>query len=713
MKYAVVLQHNEEDCGAACLAAIAKYYGQFFSLNRVREVAGTGPLGTTLLNLKQGAKALLFDARGVRANLDLINNNIIPLPSIIHWQGNHWVVLYGKKRNKYIIADPAVGLRYLSQKELTQGWNNGAMLLLQPRPEFQAQSDDRHKINEFQRLKQRFWNHRHLLVEILLLNFVFGILSLTSPFFLQLLTDEVLIREDRQLLNGVIIIVFIANFFRSVLRFVQSYLVTHFAQNLELTLILDFCRSILNLPLAYYESHRSGEIASRLRDIQAINQLISQAGLLLPSQLLIALVSVTFLLLYNPKLLPVTLGVGLMMGLATYLFLQPIKKKTQQVLSLTAENQSMVIETFKGAILLKTKNAVSQFFEEFQTSFGKQANFNFQRLKLAITNITLSNFILFSGEALLLWVGSQFVFANQLTIGQLVACNLLNRNVLNFVISAIDFANQFIFVQAALQRLNDVIDATPELDSQVKPWVHLPAEAEIHCSSLTFHHPGRVELLQDFSLSLPGGKAIALVGPSGCGKSTLAKLIAGLYFPQAGNIRVGPYNLEDIALDCRRQQIILIPQEAHFWSRSILDNLSLGDSRIEFDRIVKACQIAQADDFIRHLPSKYQTILGEFGANLSGGQRQRLAIALGIVNDPPILILDESTASLDPVSETQVLNRLLSHRQGKTTILISHRPRVIRRADWLVVLDGGKIISQGCPTDLLSQSGEHLPFLSP
>ncbi|NEO27781.1 MAG: ATP-binding cassette domain-containing protein, partial [Kamptonema sp. SIO4C4] len=269
------------------------------------------------------------------------------------------------------------------------------------------------------------------------------------------------------------------------------------------------------------------------------------------------------------------------------------------------------------------------------------------------------------------------------------------------------------FVQAALQRLNDVIDATSEVDSQTKPWVHLPDQAEINCSHLTFHHPGRVELLQDFSLSLPGGKAIALVGPSGCGKSTLAKLIAGLYFPQAGNIRVGPYNLEDIALDCRRQQIILIPQEAHFWSRSILDNLSLGDSRIEFERIVEACQIAQADDFIRHLPSQYQTILGEFGANLSGGQRQRLAIALGIVNDPPILILDESTASLDPVSETQVLDRLLSHRQGKTTILISHRPRVIRRADWLVVLDGGKIVSQGCPADLLSQSGEHLPFLSP
>ncbi|MEQ8962178.1 MAG: ATP-binding cassette domain-containing protein, partial [Coleofasciculus sp. C2-GNP5-27] len=297
---------------------------------------------------------------------------------------------------------------------------------------------------------------------------------------------------------------------------------------------------------------------------------------------------------------------------------------------------------------------------------------------------------------------------------QLIAFNALNRNCLNFITSVIDFVNQFAFTEAALQRLNDVIDATPEeQDNLFKPQVSLANKAEIVCNNLTFHHPGRVELLNDFSLTLPGGKAIALIGKSGCGKSTLAKLLAGLYFPDSGTIRIGDYNLDDLSLDCLRRQIVLIPQEAHFWSRSIIENLSLGDLPVGFSEIVQACKIAQADEFISKLPNKYQTILGEFGANLSGGQRQRLAIALGIVTNPPILILDESTASLDPVSEAEVLDRLLCHRQGQTTILISHRPRVINRADWIVLLDTGRVQLQGTPSDLLSKSGSHLDFLTP
>jgi ABC-type bacteriocin/lantibiotic exporter with double-glycine peptidase domain len=202
-----------------------------------------------------------------------------------------------------------------------------------------------------------------------------------------------------------------------------------------------------------------------------------------------------------------------------------------------------------------------------------------------------------------------------------------------------------------------------------------------------------------------------LIGKSGCGKSTLAKLIAGLYQVESGNIRYGPYNQQDLSLECLRQQVMLVPQEPHFWSRSIIDNFRFSYPQVTFDRIVEACQIAGADEFISELPDKYQTVLGEFGANLSGGQKQRLAIARAIVTDPPILILDESTGSLDPISETQVLDNLLSERQGKTTIVISHRPQVIGRADWIVMLEKGQLQIQGTPEQLRSVDGDHLNFL--
>jgi ATP-binding cassette, subfamily C, bacterial len=197
------------------------------------------------------------------------------------------------------------------------------------------------------------------------------------------------------------------------------------------------------------------------------------------------------------------------------------------------------------------------------------------------------------------------------------------------------------------------------------------------------------------------------------GKSSLAKLIAGLYTLQSGNIRIGLYNLQDLSLESLRQQVVLVPQDAHFWSRSIVENFRLGAPYVTFEEIVRACQISGADEFISKLPEKYQTILGEFGANISGGQRQRLAIARAIITEPPILILDESTGGLDPVSEAEVLDQLFQHRRGKTTILITHRPKVINRADWIVLLDQGRLKIQGSLEELKTKTGEHLDFLIP
>jgi ATP-binding cassette, subfamily C, bacterial len=220
-----------------------------------------------------------------------------------------------------------------------------------------------------------------------------------------------------------------------------------------------------------------------------------------------------------------------------------------------------------------------------------------------------------------------------------------------------------------------------------------------------------LELFEDFSISIPGGKITALIGQSGCGKSTLAKLIAGLYRLRSGSINFGSYAQRDISLECLRQQVVLVPQEAQFWSRSILDNFRFSHPFLSFEEIVSACKIVGANEFIEQLPDGYQTILGEFGANISGGQRQRLAIARAIATDPPILILDESTVALDPVSETQVLDKLLRSRQGKTTILITHRSRVISRADWIILLDKGKLQQQGSLSEMRSIPGAHRDFL--
>jgi ATP-binding cassette, subfamily C, bacterial len=712
MKYDLVLQHSEEDCGAACLATIAKYYGRTFTLTRAREAVGTGQLGTTLLGLRRGTEALGFNARSVKASAEILHKLAeVPLPAIIHWQGYHWVVLYGKRGNKYIIADPSIGIRYLSQAELQAGWQDWVMLLLEPDPSrFFVQSDD--KIGGLGQVLMRLRFHSGILLEALLCAIAVGLLSLVTPFFIQVLTDDVLVRGDFQLLGGILVAVVTMYIIRSGLTLVENNLIAHFAQRLELQLILEFGRQIFQLPLTYYETHRGGEINSRLRDIEQINRLISRAIVRLPTQFFIASISLFLMFLYNWKMTIVAVVIAIVMSLST-LALQPaLERKTQKATILEAENQGILVETFKGALTLKTISAYSHFWEEFQSRFGRLSRLMFNTTQIGIVNKTFAKLVSDLGDVSLLGLGSMLVINKELSIGQLLAFVSLNKNVGYLISDLIDFIEDYTRIKIANIRLQEVIAATPETQGDDrKMFAQIASDADISCTNLSFNYPGRLELIEDFSLTIPGGKITAIIGKSGCGKSTLSKLIASLYPLQSGNIQIGKFSLQDLSLDYLRQQVILVPQESHFWSRSIVENFRLGSPQITFEQIVDACKIAGADEFLSKLPEKYQTILGEFGADLSGGQRQRLAIARAIAKDPAVLILDESTSGLDPVSEEEVLDRLLSHRRNKTTILISHRPSVIARADWIVFLEEGKLQMQGAISDIQDRVGIHQKFL--
>lgn len=712
MRYQSVLQHSEEDCGAACIATVAKHYRHTFALNRVREAVGTGSRGTSLLGLRRGAEALGFNARQVKASPQLLDSlHKAPLPAIIHWKGYHWVVLYGQKGKKYVIADPGVGIRYLTREELIKGWGNGVMLLLTPDDSrFYEQPED--KVGGFGRYLKRVLPYRNILAQAIAINIAIGLLSLASPLMMQLLTDDVLVRGDTQLLTTVAIGVIAMNLFSSAIGLVQSHLIGHFGQRLQLGLILEYGRQLLRLPLSYFEGRRSGEVVSRIADVNAINTLVSQIVLGLPSQFFIALVSLSFMLFYSWQLTIASLTAFVIVTGVNLLFLPALRHKTRNHIVLGTENQGFLVETFRGVQVLKTTQATPQAWQEYQSNFGRLANLGWSTMKLGLYSSTITGILSSFTSITLLWLGSHLVIDRTLSIGQLLAFNGMSGNFLGFLGSLIGLVDEFITAQIVIQRLTEVIDATPEDDNDFKkPWAEIPGNADITCTNLNFHHAGRVDLLQDFSLTISGSQVIALIGKSGCGKSTLAKMIAGLYSPQSGNIRYGIYNQQDLSLECLRQQVVLVPQEPHFWSRSIIDNFHFSYPHVSFEQIVRACQIAGADEFISKLPDKYQTVLGEFGANLSGGQRQRLAIARAIVTEPPVLILDESTGALDPVSEAQVLDKLLYYRRGKTTIMISHRPKVIQRADWIVLLEEGRLKIQGTPQELRLLPGEHLEFL--
>ena len=700
-RYACVEQHAEEDCGAACVATVARHYGKRLSIARVRELVGTGSSGTTLLGLRRGADAVGFQARAVRADQELLDQlEAIPLPAIVHWQGNHWVVLHGRRKRRFVIADPAVGLRWLSQQEFLQGWSNGVMLLLEP-DHHRLQGQEDAPRGPFLRFLRQALPYRGLLLQALAINAVIGLLALGMPLLMQLLTDDVLVRRDSQLLTSLGIGMLLLFLFRNLIALLQGHLVGHFAQRLQLGMLLEYGHKLLQLPMTYFDSHRSGEVVSRIGDVSRINGLIADVVLGLPSQLFIATVSLLLMLLYSPALTAASLLAFVMVVGANVVFLPALRQKTRRLIVASAENQGFLVEAFRGAQVLKTTEATPQAWDEYQSNFGTLSHLRWNTLQLQLFSSTTTSLLSSVTTLALLWYGSTFVIAGQMSIGQLLAFNGMGANVLGFLSALVAFAADFITAQVVLQRLSEVLEGSVEDPRAAKkPRVQLPLGCQIRCRNLSFHHAGRVDLLKEFNLTIPGGRLTALIGESGCGKSTLVKLLAGLYPPLGGTVHYGPYGMGDLSLECLRQQVALIPQDPQFFNRTILENFRFTYPDASFDQVVAACDLALADDFIRELPDGYHTKLGEFGANLSGGQRQRLAIARALVAQPPVLILDESTSALDPVLERRLLQRLLPHRKGLTTVMISHRPSVIMSCDWLVYLERGTVRFEGAPQDL-------------
>jgi ATP-binding cassette subfamily B protein len=272
---------------------------------------------------------------------------------------------------------------------------------------------------------------------------------------------------------------------------------------------------------------------------------------------------------------------------------------------------------------------------------------------------------------------------------------------LGFLAGLSGISQEFLKADVVIKRMADVLEREPEMLSNVgNHAVVLSGKDDLVCDHVTFHHPSRRPLLDALTLRIPGGLTTALIGESGCGKSTISKLLSGLYPLQEGTIHYGPYSSRDLDIDCFRKQVVLVPQDSVMFNRSIYANFAFAHPHVDFSQVVEVCRLALADEFIRDLPEGYKTILGEFGANLSGGQRQRLAIARALIGNPPILILDESTSALDPVLESRLMDGLLKYRKGLTTILISHRPSVIVRSDWIIYLERGRVKEQNAPAAL-------------
>ena len=700
-KYPFIEQQSSSDCSAACLAMISRYWGKRLSINYLRELIGVGRSGSSLKSLARAAEAIGYHARPVRASLSRIaeQNN----PWIAHWQGDHYVVVYRIKDDRILVADPAEDKRELSTSKFSAGWT-GYALLLEPTENLYEAPEEKRSLTRFFKL---LLPYRSIGILVILASLLIQLLGLVSPLFTQIILDQVVTNKSQSTLNVLVIGMLMFGSLGIGLSAIRSYLLSYLANRLDLTMIGGFVNHALNLPLKFFESRRVGDIITRVQENQKIQQFLIENLLLSWLDFLTGFVYLGLMLYYNWQLTALILLLIPPIVLLTLAATPLLRKISREEFNATADQNSSLVEMMSGISTVKAVAAEQDLRWRWEDLLTKQLNIDFKGAKLAINLGLLSGLINSIGGALLLWYGASLVIKGQLSIGQYVAFNMMKGYIISPVLVLVGLWDELQEVLISVERLNDVFETKSEESGRASKIILPKLRGSLRLDNVTFRYDREEEknILQNISLDVAAGQTIAIVGRSGSGKSTLVKLIQGLYHPITGQVTVDGHNLKHVSLKSLRSQMGVVPQDCFLFSGTILENITLYRSEFTLEQAIASAKLAEAHAFIQALPLGYNTKVGERGDSLSGGQRQRIAIARAFLGNPPILILDEATSSLDTESERRFQDNLTRLSRQRTTFIIAHRLSTVRNADCIIVLDRGLIVEQGHHEELIAQQG--------
>ena len=703
-RYPFFEQQSAADCGAACLVMVGRYWGKNLSINRLRDLANVSRSGASMRSLSAAAESLGFATRPVKASLDKFAQQ--SLPAIAHWQGRHYIVVYEITKKQVIVADPAIGQRQLTIKEFLAGWT-GYALLLQPTT----------SLKKTQEANTPFWQlfdlvkpHFQVLLEVFIASVLIQVFGLITPLFTQLLLDRVIVQGSILTLNTVGFGLLIFGLFRVAINGLRQYLLDHTANRISVALMVGFIKHTFGLPLSFFESRYVGDIVSRVQENQKIQRFLTGEALSIGLDLLTVFVYVGLMFWYSPPMALMTLAIVPPFVLLTFFATPFLRRISREVFTAGTLENSYLIQSLTGISSIRSmaiEQTVRWHWEELLNNLIKK-NFSGQVIsnQLQLISSTIQSL----ASTGLLWFGAWLVIQNQLTIGQLVAFNMLLGNIIQPFQRLIILWNQLQEVIVATERINDVLEAELEEDLEHNPRQFLPrliGRIRFHNVTFRYHPESEINILENLSFEILPEQTVAVVGRSGSGKTTLSKLILGLYLATDGRVLIDNQDVTSISLHSLRSQIGVVDQDTFLFGGTIRENITIAHPEASLEEIVEAAQLAGADEFIKRMPMGYETQIGEGGGMLSGGQRQRLAIARALLGNPRLLILDEATSHLDAESERIIQNNLKKILQGRTSVIIAHRLSTVRHADLILVLDRGVLVESGTHEELITKKGHY------
>jgi subfamily B ATP-binding cassette protein HlyB/CyaB len=691
----------EPDSGLASFAMLVQYMQVPINPDEIRHKLGKVAGAFTAEDLLRAAK--LLELKGRIARLPMERLARVPLPAIAVLKDGRFCILGRVTDGKLLVQYPTEAKpRLLDPPAFEEIWD-GRLILLTRRIRAGV-ADQRFGLTWFIAALHRY---RHVMGEVLLASFFLQLLGLVSPLFFQVVVDKVLVHRGLSTLDVLMVGLAIVSIFEVALGTLRTYVFSHTTNRIDVELGARVFHHLLALPIAYFGARRVGDSVARIRELETVRNFITGSALTLTIDLFFTFVFLGVMFLYSPVLTLIVIA-SLPLYVLISWFLTPIfRRRLDEKFARGAENQAFLVESVTGVETLKAMAVEPQMQRRWEEQLAAYVQASFRTQQLGNIGSQAVQLVNKGTIVLTLFLGAQAVISGDMTVGELVAFNMLAARVAAPVLRIAQLWQDFQQTRISVDRLGDILNSPREL-AQRSAAALPPMKGSVRLEHVTFRY--RLDgpaVLSDVSLDVAAGQVVGIVGPSGSGKSTLAKLVQRLYVPETGRVFVDGVDLAMIDTAWLRRQIGVVLQESVLFNRTVRENIALAEPAMPMDRVIAAAELAGAHEFILELPYGYDTVIGERGASLSGGQRQRIAIARALIMNPRILIFDEATSALDYESERIIQENMRRITVNRTVLIIAHRLSTVRRADRIITIDRGRVVEDGTHDELVRQGGRY------